>query len=210
MTTDDYGMASLDLPISTEPNLGTWKINASTAKATTELDVQVEEYVLPKYEVKAEIPKNWYLVSEPIEGTVSAAYTFGKPVKGDLEIIATKYVGTWQQYADLKLRSTAALILRSRAAQYVAGVPAAQGNGNVKLEFIVTETPPVIRKRPIALLTVSESSLNLSIIPAGSTFKPGLPYSFLVVSETPDNQLVDSHIQADISYLDGYFPNNQE
>lgn len=203
--TDEYGMAEIDLPISTEPNLGTWKIAAQTSKSKTQLDVKVEEYVLPKYEVKVDLPKDWFLVSEPIKGTVTATYSFGKPVKGKLEIIATKYVGTWETYSDLKLDIDSSADFTIQPASYVAGVPAGGGNGNVKLEFIVTENSTGYQEKTDNLLTVSQSSLNLKIIPSGSTFKPGLPYSFLVASSTPDNQLVDAVIKANISYLDQNF-----
>ncbi len=203
--TDEYGMATLDLPISTEPNLGTWKINASSAKAKTELDVKVEEYVLPKYEVKVDLPKDWYLVNEAVKGKVTATYSFGKPVKGELEIKATKYVGNWQNYASVKIDIDGQADFTIPAAQYVAGVPGAQGNGNVKLEYTVTEDSTGYQEKSDSLLTVSQSSINLSIIPEGSTFKPGLPYSFLVISETPDNKVVDTSINARISYLDKDF-----
>jgi CD109 antigen len=203
--TDEYGLATLELPVSSEPNLGTWKISAISAKAKTETDVKVEEYVLPKYEVKVDLPKDWFLVNEPIKGKVTATYSFGKPVKGELEIKATKYVGTWQDYASLKSTINGTGDFTVPAAQYVAGVPAAQGNGNVKLEFIVTEDSTGYQEKTDSLLTVAQSSVSLSIIPSGSTFKPGLPYSFMVVSETPDNQLIDTTIKASISYLDKNF-----
>jgi CD109 antigen len=103
--TDAYGMALVDLPISTEPNLGTWKITAETPKSKAQIDIKIEEYVLPKYEVKVDLPKEWFLVSDQIKGKVTATYSFGKPVKGDLEIKATKYVGTWQDYAISSLTS---------------------------------------------------------------------------------------------------------
>jgi len=54
---------------------------------------------------------------------------------------------------------------------------------------------------------VSQASQNLQIIPAGSTFKPGLPYSFLVVSKTPDNNLVDTEINTSITFMDKDFKN---
>jgi len=76
--TDEYGMASLSLPLSSEPNLGTWKIKAAAGEAETQLDVRVEKYVLPKYEVRAELPKEWFLVNEPIVGSVKAEYSFGR------------------------------------------------------------------------------------------------------------------------------------
>ena len=87
--TDDYGMATVDLPISTEPNLGAWKINVTTDKAQNQLDVQVQEYVLPKYEVTADLPKEWFLVTESIKGKINSTYSFGKPVVGSVTITAT-------------------------------------------------------------------------------------------------------------------------
>jgi CD109 antigen len=201
-SSDEYGMAEIELPISTEPNLGTWKISASTAKSNTQLDVKVEEYVLPKYEVKVDLPKEWYLVNEPIKGKVSATYSFGRPVKGELQIVATKYVGTWQDYAKITQGIEGEADFTIPPANYVAGVPAAQGNGNVKLQFMVTETSTGYQETNDTLLSVSQSSTNLSIIPSGSTFKPGLPYSLLIVSETPDNKLVDTDVQIHVVYLD--------
>jgi len=205
--TDEFGLANIDLPVSQEPNLGVWKITATTAKANNQVDVRIEEYVLPKYEVKAELPKEWFLVSEPIKGKVKAEYSFGKPVTGEVEITATKYVGTWQTYAKLDLDINGETEFTLPAASYVAGVPAGGGNGNVKIEFVVKETATGYQEKTDTLVTVSQASQNLQIIPAGSTFKPGLPYSFLVVSKTPDNNLVDTEINTSITFMDKDFKN---
>ena len=58
LATDEYGTVTAELPLSTEPNLGTWKLTATAGNASTQLDVRVEKYVLPKYEVKAELPRS--------------------------------------------------------------------------------------------------------------------------------------------------------
>ncbi len=42
VATDDYGMATLDLPLSTEPNLGVWKVTARAGDRTAQVDVRVE------------------------------------------------------------------------------------------------------------------------------------------------------------------------
>jgi CD109 antigen len=203
--TDEFGLANIDLPLSQEPNLGVWKINAFTPKAKTELDVRVEEYVLPKYEVKVDLPKEWYLVSESIKGKVKAEYSFGKPVVGELVIKATKYVGTWQVYSTLNLNINGEAEFTLPAANYVAGVPAGGGNGNVKLDFTVTEKSTGYQEKNDKLLLVAQSSLNVQIIPSGSTFKPGLPFSFMIITKTPDNNLVDSQVKTNITYLDKDF-----
>ncbi len=205
VTTDDYGMANVDLPISDEPNLGVWKINAVTEKAENQLDVRVEEYVLPKYEVKVDLPKEWFLVSEKITGKISATYSFGKPVSGEVEIVATKYVGQWQEYATLTKTIDGEIEFELPAAQYVTGTPAGGGQGNVQLDITVTEKSTGYVEKTNRLLTVAESSVNLQIIPEGTVFKPGLPFNILIITETPGNQAVDAKVTATITYMNEKF-----
>lgn len=102
---DEWGMGTLELPLSTEPNIGVWKLRAMTGtgagRRSAQLDIRVERYVLPKYGVKVTLPKGWVLVTEPISGTIGAEYSFGKPVRGEATIVAQRYGGTWQEYARL-------------------------------------------------------------------------------------------------------------
>jgi CD109 antigen len=203
--TDEYGMASLSLPLSSEPNLGTWKIKAAVGKAETQLDVRVEEYVLPKYEVKAELPKEWFLVSEPIPGSVRAEYSFGKPVAGELEIRASRYVGQWEEYATFTKAIRGQVDFELPPVGYVAGVPEAGGLGNVRLEITVREEATGYEEKTSRLLTVAESPLNIQIIPEGSVFKPGLPFSLLIITETPDNQPVEAELTVKTTYLNDEF-----
>ncbi len=203
--TDEYGMATLDLPISPEPNLGVWKINVATEKESTQLDVRVEEYVLPKYEVKVELPKEWFLVNEPIEGKVTAEYSFGKPVAGELEIRASRYVGEWEEYATFSKMINGETEFTLPAVGYVAGVPAAGGMGNVMLDVTVKEKATGYQEENSKMLTVSSSPLNIQIIPEGSVFKPSLPFSFLIVTETPDNKPIEAKVEVKVTYLNNEF-----
>ncbi|MBN2239651.1 MAG: hypothetical protein JW712_07745 [Dehalococcoidales bacterium] len=200
--TGKFGLVSLDLPISGEPNLGVWKLTAVMEDGETQLDVRVEEYVLPKYEVDANLPKEWFLVNEEIQGTVSAEYSFGKPVKGELEIVASKYVGEWKKYTVYSGPIDGETDFTIEAAGYVAGVPEAGGMGNVMLDITVTEQSTGYVEKTSTLLTVTESPLNIQVIPESRVFKPGLPFSMLVVSETPDNEPVDTDITVEFSFLD--------
>jgi len=201
VTTDDYGMASLDLPLSEEPNLGVWKITAESDGADTELDVRVEEYVLPKYEVTVDLPRDWFLVTDPIVGSVTAEYSFGKPVSGQLVVKASRYVGEWEEYTTFTTQIDGSADFELPAVGYVAGVPAAGGLGNVMLEVSVVEDATGYTESTSEMVTVSSTSLNIQIIPEGVVFKPGLPFDFLIVTETPDNQPVDAKVQIDITYL---------
>lgn len=202
LTTDVYGMATMQLPLASEPNLGVWKVTASAGDASTQLDVRVEEYVLPKYEVKADLAKEWFLVDETISGQVSSKYSYGLIVEGELKVIASRYIGEWEEYATYTAPIRGQAPFSIDAAGYVAGVPEAGGMGNVKLDITVTEKATGYQQTITELLTVAASSLNLQIIPEGGTFKPGLPFSILVVTETPGGEPVEADVALDIWYYD--------
>ncbi|HEY41848.1 MAG TPA: alpha-2-macroglobulin [Dehalococcoidia bacterium] len=203
--TDEFGMTSVDLPISSEPNEGAWKITAITEEGRTQLDVRVEKYVLPKYEVKVELPKEWFLVDEPITGTVLSEYSFGKPVTGELEIRASHYIGEWREYAIFTKPIDGETDFQIPAVGYVAGVPGAGGQGNVILDITVRETATGYEGTTSRLLTVSQSPLNLQLIPESMVFKPGLPFGMLIVTETPDNQPLNAEVALELTYLDSEY-----
>jgi len=199
--TDEYGMATLEVPISEEPNLGVWKVSAQAGERSAEVDVRVEEYVLPKYEVAVDLPKEWFLVDEPITGKVRATYSYGKPVRGTLHIEAQRYVGQWEKFASYSTDIDGEAQFELPAVEYVAGVPEERGMGNVTLEITVEERATGYEEKTTRLLTVSESPVSVQLIPEGSSFKPSLPFTFLVVTETPDNKPTESRVSVEISYL---------
>ncbi len=188
---DEYGMASASLPLSTEPNLGVWKLTALSEGQSIELDVRVEEYVLPKYEITVELPRDWILVDDAVTGTVSAEYSFGKPVRGEVEVTAHRYVGEWEEYAIFTKEIDGQTTFELPAPGYVAGTPTASGQGNLQLNFTVREKGTGYVEQTSRLLTVADSPVNLQLIPASSWFSPGLPLSLLLVAETPGNEPVD-------------------
>ena len=200
--TDEYGLASLDLPLSQEPNLGVWKISAKVGEFHTELDVRVEKYVLPKYEVKLDLPREWFLVGEPIKGKVRAEYSFGKPVKGELVVKGLRYVGKWEEYATLSKPIDGEAEFELPPARWVAGVPAARGMGNLMLEVVVREKATGYEEKATRLLTVAQTPLSLQLIPEGPVFKPSLPFSLLLITETPDNQPREAEVRVELTYLD--------
>jgi CD109 antigen len=210
VNTDDYGMASIDMPLSSEPNLGVWKIIAKTGKKTTQIDVRIERYVLPKYEVKVDLPKEWVLAGEQIKGTVSAEYSYGKPVQGEMQIRALRYVGSWQEFANITRNIDGKLDFELPGVQYVSGVPNAGGQGNIQLEITVREKATGYEEKTTQLLTVSASPVTFRLIPESVIFKPELPLSLLVVAETPDKKPVDATVNLHIIYTKNDFKTSQE
>ena len=205
VATDDYGMVLVDLPLSTEPNLGVWKLTALAGDRETQLDVRVEEYVLPKYEVIVTTLRDWVLADEPIVGMVSSQYSFGKPVVGEAEIVASRYVGVWEEYARFSMPIDGEIDFELPPVGYVAGVPAAGGQGNVTLDVTIREKGTGYQEETAKLLTVAPSAVVLKVVPESQVFKPGLEMGYLVVAQTPDGSPVDADVTLTFEYVDKDF-----
>lgn len=202
VTTDEYGTVTTELPLSTEPNLGVWKLSATAGGAETQLDVRVERYVLPKYEVKAELAKEWFLVDETITGHVMSKYSYGRAVEGELKVVASRYVGEWEEYATYTAEIDGEGDFSIEPAGYVAGVPEAGGLGNVRLDITVVEKATGYEQTTTELITVAASSVNIKLIPESSAFKPTLPFSVLVVTETPGGEPVEAAVTLEAYFMD--------
>ena len=205
VSTDEYGMATVDLPLSTEPNLGVWKLTVIAGDQKTQLDVRVEEYVLPKYEVTVDTGRDWLLASDPIKGTVSGEYSFGKPVVGEVEIVASRYVGQWEEYARFQGPIDGETTFDLPPVGFVAGVPQAGGQGNVSLDVTIREKGTGYEEKTSKLLTVAATPVTLKVIPESRVFKPGLDMSYLVVAQEPDGSPVTVDVTLDIYYMDKEF-----
>lgn len=200
---DDFGMAHVDLPLSSEPNLGVWKARVEAGDARGEVDVRVERYTLPKYEVRLDLEREWTLVTEPIHGIVTAEYSFGKPVVGEVEIVALRYVGIWEEYARLNLQLGASgLAFEVPAPEYSTGSPDGGGLGAVRLDVTVREQGTGYSETTNQLVSVAAAPVVLRIIPESTTFKPGLPFGLLVVAETPDQQPLDADVTLSFTWID--------
>nr|XP_042701770.1 alpha-2-macroglobulin-like protein 1 [Chrysemys picta bellii] len=79
--TPQQGIVDLSLPLSAEPALGTYAIEAQGTRHS----FSVEEYVLPKFEVTLELPPVVTVLDETLLLRVCGRYTSGKPVLGRVQ-----------------------------------------------------------------------------------------------------------------------------
>ncbi|KAK7444869.1 hypothetical protein BaRGS_00040385 [Batillaria attramentaria] len=86
--TGEEGVFTKFLNLSSRPVEGDWKIKAVAGNSVGEKTFTVEEYVPLKFEVKV-IPPSYVLESDTtIPVTVTAKYTYGKPVTGPVTVEA--------------------------------------------------------------------------------------------------------------------------
>ncbi|KAL4237870.1 hypothetical protein ACF0H5_002580 [Mactra antiquata] len=104
----EYGVVEDFLIMDTEPVLGDWGIQVEAREPSMLYPsiktkfFKVDKYVLPKFEVKVELPPFVVTTDKEMYGTVKAKYTYGKPVIGTVRLYADidysqapwKYTGT--------------------------------------------------------------------------------------------------------------------
>ncbi|KAM4694559.1 CD109 antigen-like [Discoglossus pictus] len=83
----DLGVVSRSFYLSEHPPLGDWSIKVKLHQQLHYQTFQVMEYVLPRFEVLLTTPIYHSMKNEELEGTVTAKYTYGKPVNGVLTAI---------------------------------------------------------------------------------------------------------------------------
>ncbi|RXG67667.1 Pregnancy zone protein [Armadillidium vulgare] len=85
--TNEKGLIHLSFQLIDEPEEGEYEINVQTSSGKIFNRVfKVEEYVLPRYEVKINPPNYILGTTEIITFEVCAEYTFGEPVNGKASI----------------------------------------------------------------------------------------------------------------------------
>uniref|UniRef100_A0A452R5X1 PZP alpha-2-macroglobulin like n=1 Tax=Ursus americanus TaxID=9643 RepID=A0A452R5X1_URSAM len=79
----ESGLQQLAFPLSSEPIQGSYKVVVQkTSGERIEHPFTVEEFVLPKFEVKVQVPKIISILDEKVNVSVCGIYTYGKPVPG--------------------------------------------------------------------------------------------------------------------------------
>jgi hypothetical protein len=188
LKTSDYGIASADFNLADEVNQGAYQVRATLGSHQAQKTVEVKRYVLPKFKVKLEADRKFYLPRETIKAELQVDYFFGKPVAGArVEVKASTFdvkdrvFLVWKGKTDKNGHAT----FEVRLPRYFVGQPLAKGNALARLEAKVTDTADhtetVARTYP-----VSNQTVQVSLIPEGGKLVPGLENRIFVAALYPD------------------------
>ncbi|MGC9395492.1 MAG: MG2 domain-containing protein, partial [Anaerolineae bacterium] len=78
----EFGVAAWDVELPTAIPLGIYTLRATVGDTISERAITVDDYDLPAFNVTMETARAFYAPAETVQGTVDAAYFFGKPVAG--------------------------------------------------------------------------------------------------------------------------------
>ena len=196
-----YGVAPFSLVLANEVNFGTWKVRARSESAESIRDIRVEEYTLPRFDLSVDLPKDWALVDESVQGTVKARYFFGRDVDGEVSISAKRWVGVWEEYTAAEgSLSQGEFNFDLPAVGFVSGTPDASGQGTVTLDISVTDTTGHSQTTN-QVLRIVEAPVVLSLVPSSDVFKPGIPTIVLVQSKDPEGVPIDVQVHLIASFF---------
>ncbi|XP_052794993.1 CD109 antigen-like isoform X3 [Mya arenaria] len=196
---DASGVITNFLNIDTQPVLGDWKIKVSAHGRSEEKIFVVAHYVLPKFEVKVEIPSFILTSDGTIDGKVTATYTYGKPVQGqtDIQVKLTNWYRPYNYHGDEPSATQSLTLNENGEAQFSISLDAIkQGqhylNGHkIIVQANVTENLNQITLSGDSTVQFYDHAEKLHFLESNpNTFKPGLQYTaYLRVSAQDDQPL---------------------
>ena len=207
--TSKFGIASAEFSLADEVNLGTYHLRAimeaagGSKASTSELALNVEKYVLPKFKVaidfagKDQKTRHGYRPGDHVTGTVRSNYFFGKPVdRAELTIKVSSVDVQVFDIASIQGKTDADGGYRFDVAlpAYFAGHPLNQGAARVLIEATVKDSAghAETRGEPI---TVSESPLIVTAVPEGGTLIPGLENQLFILTSYADGKPASAEVK---------------
>jgi len=186
--TSNWGIAAVDFRLASEVNTGAYKITASLGNTVSEKTVNVEHYLLPKFEVILETEKAFYLPGEHVKANLNANYFFGKPVAGG-EVSIEGYTFDVARTDVISIQGitdeTGRFEFEFDNPTYMAGTELEGGLARFYLQASVTDlaqhTEITNRSFP-----VSRDTLVIEAVPEGGIFKPGVENILYVLTSYPD------------------------
>ncbi len=205
--TDAYGLASAEFALADEVNLGTYHLRAilnnigEAPQTTSEIALQVDRYVLPRFKVAVELSGKdgkGYRPGDHITGTVRANYFFGKAVEGEVTVKASGFdVAQFDAGNSIgRMDSEGAFHFDIRLPDFFARRPSNQGAARIMIEATVKDASGHSESRGEPV-TVSASPMLITIVPESSLLAPGLENRVYVLTSYPDGTPAESDIRVE-------------
>ncbi|XP_039481382.1 CD109 antigen isoform X5 [Drosophila santomea] len=192
------GVYSGELQLSEQPVLGNWQISVSVNGENTETkSFMVDKYVLPKFEVIVDTPKDVVIADKVIKATIRAKYTYGKPVKGKATVSMEQNNGYYyfmdpetdgnkqEKTIDVDGKGHVEFDI-NRIAHRVAYLPP------IKLFAVVTEELTGIKQNATATVILHQQRYKMEAFESPGNFESEKSFIYQVVVKNVDGSPVTS------------------
>jgi hypothetical protein len=188
LSTSEFGVAAVDFQLADEVNTGPYKLTAALGDTTSEKTVTVEHYVLPKFKVTLTTDRTFYRPGDHVEGSLKAAYFFGKDVtEGKIKLEGYTY--DFQRNVAVTLEgttnATGAFVFSFDLPAYIAGSELEGGGARFYLEAAVTDQAEHVEVGRLSL-PVAQQALVINAVLEGGTPRPNVENILYVLASYPD------------------------
>lgn len=192
------GVFTSEIQLSELPVLGNWKFEAKVGQETKTKEIEVAEYVLPKFDVSIDSPTEFSIKDGKIRAIVRSKYTYGKMVKGEAIVSLTPAYQPYGYMSQIKKDSVLKTIpidgkgtvefdaqndLKVEFSQYTH-------SRNYELKATVIEELTGRNQSTSKTITVHEYRYKFDSQGLKHEFSPGLPITFSVSVKHQDNSPV--------------------
>jgi len=189
------GVYQNELQLSDLPVMGVWKIHI---KVNGDQDIEktfdVEEYVLPKFEVTIDTVPNVPYKDGIIKATVNAKYTFGKIAKGKATVTAE----VESPYRNFRFRTVEPTKKVSKTVEVDGkkfvefdlkselNIRDSKNEHTVKLHASFKDELSGKEATATAKVKIHSDSIKMELKKSAEKFKPGLPFTVTAILSTHD------------------------
>lgn len=182
--TSGFGIASADFTLGGEVNLGRYTARVSSASANADLDLEIKEYVVPKFTIQGTADRTYYLPGQSVSGSIKVVYAFGRPVANarvQLEATAT-------DIAMAKIRQSGQTDAAGQFAFKFAmpdWIPGTKTKTPLSIKVEITDTAGHTQERVISAL-FARDELELNIVPETPSPVSGIENILYALASYPD------------------------
>ncbi|XP_062546484.1 thioester-containing protein 1 allele R1-like [Armigeres subalbatus] len=187
------GIFQSQLEISNEPNLGNWSITANIYGKDHSIPFQVNEYKVPKYEIRISTPKTATIDDKELIVDVEAWYTFGRTVKGNLTVTVNGLIKTAKINGYVRLSFSMADLVKQRSDE--------SGNIPVEVNAVIRDQYTRENIKATSLFHIFDKPYKFLLKKSSKYFIAGHPYRCAVQIKDPNGNNLHTVHQAIINVV---------
>ncbi|XP_009876792.1 PREDICTED: ovostatin-like [Apaloderma vittatum] len=213
-----HGIIQLSFPLIPEPILGSYAITVEKRSGETKHHFFiVEEYVLPKFEVKTSVPESISFFDEAVRVNVCASYTYGQPVQGNARINVCQqhfYSPRCEQGQKKTCEAVTGLLGKDGCLNSVISTKTlqlyrsyARRYTSLNVESIVTENGTGIQMKSYDYIAVNQENDRVMFNNMDTHYKRGIPYHGEITVRNEDDKPVANRtvlLEINEKYLANY------
>ncbi|EGW04143.1 Murinoglobulin-2, partial [Cricetulus griseus] len=179
----ENGLKQLSFSLSSEPILGSYKIVLQKQSGVKkEHYFTVEEFVLPRFEVRVKVPKAIFIKDEKLNVTVCGVYTYGKPVPGHVKIRTCHKYQQYRRQIETQCRESSYQLDNNGCSTQEEDITELQlkektfEDQYLHVNAKITEEGTGLEFSGSGSTKIERAAIKLIFVKADSHFKQGIPF----------------------------------